>query len=355
MARIFFIHPYPKGTAASQRFRFEQFEEDLLAEGHELIWCPFWDEGTWSNLYASGSFIPKMWSVFKGSLRRLRLLGRINKGDFVFIHREAVPVGPAWFESIVRNILEARVIYDFDDAIWLKNSSSSNKGWTRLKSYRKIKRICGYAEKVIVGNRFLADYARQYNSSVHIIPTVVDADRYHNQLADHKKRPLVIGWTGSHSTLPYLEPLVPVIRELEKKHTFEFQVISDAAPAFDLERMKYVKWNANSEIEQLLQFNVGLMPLSDDDWSRGKCGFKAIQYLSLGIPALISPVGVNSEIVKHNDNGLLCATKEEWREALDSLLSNPSEIERLADKARSSIIGKFTRKGNSANFIHLFT
>ncbi len=355
MSRIFFIHPYPKGTAASQRFRFEQFEEELVAEGHELIWCPFWDEGTWSNLYSSGTFLPKMWSVFKGCLKRLRLLGKINKGDFVFVHREAVPVGPAWFESIVRNIVEAKVIYDFDDAIWLKNTSSSNKGWARLKSYKKIKRICGYAEKVVVGNQFLADYASQFNKHVQIIPTVVDAERYHNRTVDHSKRPLVIGWTGSHSTLPYLEELVPVIKDLQREYEFEFHVISDARPPFEMESMKYVKWDADKEIDQLLQFNIGVMPLKDNDWSRGKCGFKAIQYLSLGIPAVVSPVGVNEHIVTNNENGLLCATENDWRARLADLLVNPNEIERLGAKARSSIIGKFTRKGNSANFIHLFT
>ena len=127
-----------------------------------------------------------------------------------------------------------------------------------------------------------------------------------------------IGWTGSHSTLKYLDEIQPVLHKILQEYpTVEFIVIADRPPSLDVgSSVKFVPWNSETEIKDLLQFDIGIMPLPDDEWAKGKCGFKALQYMALELPAVASPVGVNSKIINHGVNGFLCNTPEEWEEAL---------------------------------------
>jgi glycosyltransferase involved in cell wall biosynthesis len=171
--------------------------------------------------------------------------------------------------------------------------------------------------KVSVGNSFLADYARKYNRNTVIIPTVVNTDTVHGRLQDQSTSKPVIGWTGTFSTLKYLDIILPSLQRLQDKFDFVFIVIANKDPKLPLKNYRFIAWNKETESEDLLKLHIGLMPLYDDDLSRGKCGFKAIQYMALGIPAVVSPVGVNTAIV---DNGLMDlyddpGLKRNWRAA----------------------------------------
>jgi len=353
--KILFVVPYPTGKAPSQRFRFEQYYALLDSKGIHYTIKSFLSDAVWEILYKPGRFHLKTWGIFSGLLKRFTLLFNLKAYDYIFIHREATPIGPAFFEFIAVRILRKKIIYDFDDAIWIPNYSEANSIFSFLKGYKNVKHICRYALKVSCGNEFLCDFARAYNSKVVYNPTTIDTEHYHNQLNNHRQEKPVIGWTGSHSTIRYINEILPVLRKLEKEFDFTFKVISDLKPEIELQSLEYCKWNKHTEIEDLVSFNIGLMPLKDDKWANGKCGFKALQYMALGIPALVSPVGVNTRIVDHGINGFVCSTDEDWEKALRELLSNRERLIEMGKRTRAKIEDYFSVQSNAANFLALFS
>ena len=352
--KILFIVPYPTDKAPSQRFRFEQYYELLNEKGIEYDIKPFLSNEIWDILYLPGRFLKKAFGILGGLFKRFLLLFKLKQYDYIFIHREATPIGPSFFEFFASRWLKKKIIYDFDDAIWIPNYSEANSFFSFLKGYGNVHKICSYAYKISCGNEYLCDYAKQFNTNVVYNPTTIDTNNYHNRGKDQNGEEFVIGWTGSHSTIRYIGEIVPVIAKLEKKYTFTFRVISDFKPEFELESLEYVKWKKESEINDLLGFNIGIMPLVNDKWANGKCGFKALQYMSLGIPALVSPVGVNSRIVDHGLNGFICDTPEEWETAIETLLKNRESLGEMSKQTRKKIIDHYSVKSNSDNFIGLF-
>jgi glycosyltransferase involved in cell wall biosynthesis len=273
----------------------------------------------------------------------------------VFIHREAAPLGPPVFEWVIAKILSRKIIYDFDDAIWLPNVSESNKLFSKIKWYRKVSSVCKWSYKISCGNDFLKEYALQYNRNVVVNPTVVNTEDHYNKIKQHvSSGKTVIGWTGSHSTIRYLKDLLPVLKKLVEENEVEVRIISDARPDLPLKSLKYIRWKKSSEIEDLLSFDIGIMPLPDDDWAKGKCGFKLIQYLSLGIPAVSSPVGVNEKIIDDGINGYLCRTQDEWHGRLVDLISNPEKRNRFGASGRQKIAAHFSAAANSSLFLSTF-
>ena len=355
LMKILFIIPYPPGKAPSQRFRFEQYFPLLESGNISFTVKPFLSEEVWNILYLPGRFSRKACAIIGGLFRRFFLLFSLKQYDYIFIHREATPVGPAFFEFIAARILKKKIIYDFDDAIWIPNFSEANSFFSFLKGYSNVKHICRWAYKISCGNEFLCNYALQYNKNVSYNPTTIDTENYHNIVKDQKAGNFVIGWTGSHSTIRYINEVLPVIKELENKFEFKFMVISDLKPEFELKSLVYHKWKKDSEISDLLNFNVGIMPLKDDRWAKGKCGFKALQYMALGIPAIVSPVGVNTRIVNNGINGFICETPEEWKTALTSVLNDRNELIRLGENTRTKIESEYSVHSNAANFINLFS
>jgi glycosyltransferase involved in cell wall biosynthesis len=352
--KILFIVPYPTDKAPSQRFRFEQYYELLNEKGIDYDIKPFLSNEIWDILYLPGRFLKKAFGILGGLFKRFFLLFKLKQYDYIFIHREATPIGPSFFEYFASRWLKKKIIYDFDDAIWIPNFSEANSFFSFLKGYGNVHKICSYAYKISCGNEYLCDYAKQFNKNVVYNPTTIDTNNYHNRVKDQSGEEFVIGWTGSHSTIRYIGEIVPVLSKLEKKYTFTFRVISDFKPEFELNSLEYVKWKKESEIEDLLGFNIGIMPLINDKWANGKCGFKALQYMSLGIPALVSPVGVNSRIVDHGLNGFICDTPEEWETAIETLLLNRETLGEMSKQTRKKIIDHYSVISNSDNFIELF-
>lgn len=351
---ILFLVPYPPGKAPSQRFRFEQYLHFLTEAGHTYQLESFISEETWAILYKPGHTLTKALGILGGFLRRFLLLFSVPKADFVFIHREASPIGPPIFEWIIAKVLGKRVIYDFDDAIWIPNTSAANSIVAGVKWHHKVGSICRWAYKVSCGNSYLRDYARQFNPNAIVNPTTIDTVHLHNEVKDQRTDQLVIGWTGTHSTMKYLEQVVPVLAQLEQHYNFEFRVISNQEPQLPLRSLGFRPWRKDTEIADLLTFNVGLMPLEDDPWAKGKCAFKALQYMALGVPALVSPVGMNSEVVTEGVDGYICATPEQWYNGLEKLLRDHELRTRFGQAARATIEARFSVLANRDNFLALF-
>ena len=354
MAKILFIAPYPQDGAPSQRFRFEQYFSILREEGHELELASFFTQKQWAKLYLEGKTLSKACIMLVAFARRFLLLFKIRKYDFIFIHREAAMIGPPFFEWFIAKVLRKKFIYDFDDAIWLANYSEANARFQGLKMYGKVRRIIKWADRVTVGNSFLAAYAHQFNSKVEVIPTSIDLAYQHNREGNPHQKPLVIGWTGTHTTGRYLQDLLPVLDELAQSNSFIFRVISNQAPDFNRPYLEFVKWNKSSEIEDLASFNIGVMPLEDSDWARGKCGFKGLQYMALGIPALLSPVGVNTEIIQDGVNGFLCDSQEVWLEKLALLLQDADLRNQIGAEGKATIRNCYSVEANKTKYLNLF-
>tara|TARA_B100001063_G_C16750570_1_gene550070 strand:- start:267 stop:1343 length:1077 start_codon:yes stop_codon:yes gene_type:complete len=350
---IIFVVPYPHGEAPSQRFRFEQYIPLLEQNGYQIHFAPFLDKKTWSKLYKEGSFLKKITGIIRSFVRRLITILTIYKYDFVFIHREASHIGPPIFEFIIAKIFRKKYIYDFDDAIWLANYSESNAKVHRLKAYWKVKYCIKWAGQITVGNTYLSDYAKKINDNVTIIPTTIDTLHYHNINTDYDQQ-IVIGWTGTHSTMRFLDFLVPIIKKLEVRYDFEFRVISNKEPDYDLRSLNFMQWKRETEISDLNQISIGVMPLVHDIWSEGKCGFKCLQYMSLGIPAVVSPVGVNNVIVNHNVNGLLVESEQQWEDALEKLIQDKSERVRIGAAGKDTVTREYSVLAYSQEYLNLF-
>ncbi len=354
MKRILFIVPYPTKSAPSQRFRFEQYFDILGKQGFQIEIAPFWSEAGWSLLYKPNHAIKKVIAIIGGIFRRLILLNKIHRFNMVFIHREALPIGPPIIEYIIARILKKKVIYDFDDAIWLPNTSEQNSIAVHMKFHNKVKYICKWSWKISCGNAFLADYARKHNAQVFINPTTIDTNYHYPAKERASDQSITIGWTGTHSTTKYLKSIVPILRELREKYAFKIMIISNQPPIWDYTDYDFIQWNKEKEIDQLRQFDMGIMPLDDTIWEQGKCGFKALQYMAIGIPAIVSNVGVNEQIIIHGQNGLLCDNPEDWMKNLEKLIISKSEREKIGTAGRKTVIESYSVNANSESFLSLF-
>lgn len=353
---VLFLLPYPLNRAPSQRFRVEEYFSLLEKNGISFETTEFLDIKAWQILYTQGSVLQKAAAVFKGYLKRLNwVLFKSAKFDYVFIHREAAPLGPPIFEWWLAKIKGKKIIYDFDDAIWIPNVTEGNQIARFAKCFWKVKWICKWSYRVSAGNDFLASFAKQYNKNVVLNPTCVDTENKYNVPASQHNNPVVIGWTGSHSTIQFLAVGIPAIKKLEALHQFRFLIICDKRPEFDIKSLEFKPWNKQTEMEDLSQIDIGIMPLKEDAWSEGKCGFKLIQYMALGIPAVASPVGVNKEIIDEGGNGFLCQTDEEWINRLTELLKDHQKRIDFGKKGREKIVKKYSIASNTTNFLSLFS
>jgi len=351
---ILFLTPYPFDTAASQRFRFEQYFDALDEQGIKYYVAPFWEEKAWCILYGKGNYYHKIWYLIKGIVKRWLLLLTCLKYKFVFVHREVYPVGIKLLIFVLAKVLRKKIIYDFDDAIWLSNFADNNKKFGFLKSNGQVPFLCKSAYKVSVGNDYLQEYALQFNKNVVVNPTTIDTVNLHNRISTYDFDNFIIGWTGTHSTLKYINDVLPVLDSLIKKYSFTLVIVSDLPPEIERSYLKYIKWNKESEIDDLLKFNVGIMPLRDDKWAKGKCGFKALQYMSLGIPPMVSSFGVNTQIVDHQNNGWICESREDWYRYLSEMLTSPGNSVEIGKNARETIVKRYSVASNKENFLSLF-
>jgi len=340
--RLAVLAPYPKGVAGGQRFRVEQWLS-LLPEGRiSTEFMSLWDLPAWERLYLPGRIPSKAAATGRALSKRIGQLARATRADVVWLYREAFPLGPAWGETA----LSARVpfIYDFDDAIWLGDTSQENRIARRLKWPSKAAKIVQRSARTSVGNDYLGNWASQFTSNVTIIPTTIDTSRYEPLPPPVTSRETItIGWCGSPTTTRYLEGIAAPLKKVLENPRVELVVIG--ANRFSLDKLpnvRVVPWSP--EAEQLLtaRFDLGVMPMPDDPWTRGKCGFKALLYGSFAIPTVGSPVGVNKKIVVNGKTGFLAATEEEWKEALEQLIGDGRLRKQMGEAARDRVIDGYS-------------
>ncbi len=298
----------------------------------------------------------KVVHLFVGFARCILIPFQTITFDYIFVHRGITPLGPPVVEWILHFLLKKKIVFDYDDAIWIP-SSIDEPFWHRwMKSYWKVGFLIRWSYRVSCGNHYLMEYALRYNPHSFYNPTTVNTtDRHTPARFVPKSSPLItLGWTGTHTTLPHLEGLRQVLVRLESDLPVRLLVICNGRPDLALSRMEYRRWSEASEIEDLLEFDIGLMPLPHNEWTEGKCGLKLIQYLSLEIPAVASSVGVNSRVVDNGISGFLCSSDDDWYERVKQLSLDEGLRKRMGQEGRKKIVNHFSTESNSANFLGLF-
>lgn len=356
--KILFFVPYPLQEAPSQRFRFEQYFLSLNKRNIEYKVYPFFNTQAWHMLYSNGNTVKKALYLLIGFHKRFFQVFHTLTVEYVFVHREMTPIGPPILEWVIAKWFKKKIIFDFDDAIWLTDRAEEGSVLSFLKWRRKVNNICSWSYKVSCGNHYLRDHALRFNPASFYNPSTIDSAGRHNPTlytSIKSGREIVIGWTGSHSTLKYLAALLPVLEQLQNQFSFvSVLVIADQPPNISLEKLTFIKWNLETEIEDLLKIDIGIMPLPDDEWAKGKCGFKALQYMSLEIPAVISPVGVNTYIINHGVNGYLASTEQDWFNYLSALISDEALRNKMGKLGREKVIKNYSVSSNTSNFLSLF-
>jgi glycosyltransferase involved in cell wall biosynthesis len=337
--KVLAVVPALHNTSPGQRFRLEQWEPILNDRGIEVEYAPFETPELRQVLYGRGNSFKKIAAVLHGLDRRRKELARLTDFDLIYVFREAALLGPAWFERRVA-ASPVPMIFDFDDAVFVAYRSPSNGYLSYLKFPGKTGTIISRSAHVMAGNAYLAEYSRRFNEKVTIVPTTIDTGKYLPSDRNENEVP-VIGWSGSYSTVQHLDTIRRSLRDLAKRHRFKLRVIGTPEYMIDGVETEALPWRAETEVEDLQEIDIGIMPLPEDQWSKGKCGLKALQYMALGIPTVCSPVGVNTEIITDGVNGLI-ASEEEWIEKLSRLIIDNDLRKRLGGAGRATVVDRFS-------------
>jgi glycosyltransferase involved in cell wall biosynthesis len=349
--KLLVLSPNPS-SAASTRFRLEQFFPSLRAAGIEPVLRPFLDEDGFGVLYRRGATVDKLAAAARALAGRVADLLRAAGARGVLVHREAALVGPPILEWLLARVERRRLIFDLDDAVWVPYASPTYGALLSrlLKSPDKTRFTMAAAARVIAGNRYVADYARALNPRVDVVPTVVDTDEF--TPAPQKNSTPVLGWIGTHSSLQYLRALVPALQKLAQRRKFIVRVVGATleAPGVTVDN---VAWSQAREVADFQSLDVGLYPLVEDPWSLGKSGFKAVQYMACAVPVVASPVGVTSEMIRDGENGFLARSDDEWIARLDQLLDDAALRRRIGDAGRADAVARWSLQAHAPRFVRI--
>lgn len=354
MPSILFVASHRAGRSPNQRFRFEQYLAHLEANGFRCELSHLVEASDDSFLYKPGHLLDKLRFVRRCVAKRRRDAARMKDFDIVFICREALMTRSTHFERAFRKG-GARIIYDFDDSIWLTNVSDANRKWSWVKDPSKTSKLISIADRVFAGNDYLAEYARGFNKNVVVVPTTIDTDEYHPR-SSRAEGPIVIGWSGSITTIQHFQYAIPALKAVRERYgnRVVFRVVGDGSYRVPELGITGLPWRKDTELDDLRAMDIGIMPLPDDEWARGKCGLKGLQYMALGIPTIMSPVGVNSSIITDGSNGFLAQGTEEWVSKLGRLIDDADLRRRMGTEARRSVEEQWSKRAWQDRYLQHF-
>jgi len=349
--RVLVLVPYPLNTAPSQRFRLEQWAPLLRSQGIELEFSAFFDAPALRHLHSPGRLLHKTRAVLAGLSRRRRDLRRAAEFDAIVIHRTAWLVAPTTVE-LAYSGRGVPVIFDFDDAVYLAHGSGANRLFDWLKFPAKISALCRTSRAVSAGSAYLADWARQHTDRASVVPTSIDLERY--ALREPLSRPrLAVGWTGSATSLTHLEASAPMLRRFLAARDVELRVVSNRRPCIPGVPAAWRPWTPATEVEEIRAFDIGIKPLPDDEWSRGKCPMKELQYMALGLPVVCSAVGGSREAVQHGESGFLVTSEDAWIDALSRLADSAELRRRMGLAGRRIVERRYSSSAAAERFAEL--
>ncbi|MGI9065143.1 MAG: glycosyltransferase family 4 protein [Pyrinomonadaceae bacterium] len=335
---------YPVQAAAT-RYRLVQFTGALSERGITLSILPFLDAKLFESLYKRNALPRTALGLLGAGLLRLKDVLAARRADVVLIQREAMIFGPPVIEWLCTQLNGRPMVLDLDDATYVPYTSPTfgrlGKG---LKWFSKTDDLIDWATLVTCGNRAIAEYVASKGGEPRVIPTVVDTDIFHPVPRSPEPRRVVLGWVGTHSTFPYLESIFPVLEEIARTREFRLKIVGAGGRNINIPgvQVENLGWRLDREVEDFQSFDIGLYPIDAslyaEKWAAGKSGFKAIQYMAVGIPYVTTPVGATKEIGEVGKTHFCALTAEEWSQALSTLIAHGELREKMGTAGRQHVI-----------------
>ncbi|MEA1071025.1 glycosyltransferase family 4 protein [Sphingomonas sp. LY160] len=337
--------------AASTRQRVLQYLPSLADAGIHVDYRPLLGDDYVRSL-ATGEGAAKG-PIARSYLRRFRQLIEARQYDVLWVYAELFPLLPSAFEKLI--FATGRpVVYDMDDAFFEAFAHHPSRARRRLLT-GKLDGLMAGAAACCCGNEYLRSYASQFCNNSILLPTVVDTSLYVPAPRDDSQ-PLTIGWIGSPSTWPMVRPLLPLLKDLVERHSVRVRVVGAGAGAsadgFDV--LDFVQWSEEREIADVQSMDIGIMPLIDGPFERGKSGYKLIQYMACGLPVVGSPVGVNSSIVREGINGFLATDLSQWRAALERLIADADLRQGMGRVGRDIAVEEYSLASQAPRLVDVF-
>ena len=350
---ILIVCPYPENAVPGQRLKYEQYFEYLRGKGYRISVSPFFEPCFFKILYTPGSYTKKIIGTLWGYAKRAIQILRLPFYDGIYICLYVTPFGDSFFERLYR-LLSRKMIYDIDDLVFMGRTSKYNSLVARLRGPGKYFYLMKAADHVITCTPYLDSTVRKYNSKTTDISSTVNTDKYvpiESYANDHR---LILGWSGSHSNVPYLRLLEPVLRRLREQYDFKLLVIGTSG--FDIEGIdvEAIPWNESTEVRDLRRIDIGLYPLPNEEWVLGKSGLKALQYMALGIPTLATAIGTNFRVMENNVSGFLVQSDDEWLTQLGNLLREPDLRRRIGKSGRDRVQKYYSVRANAPVYLGIF-
>jgi glycosyltransferase involved in cell wall biosynthesis len=345
--KVMAVASYPVEAAAT-RFRVQQFIAPLAQRGIEVSLFSFFDAQAFAQFYRRGSWPSTVLSLIKATAGRLLDLWQARHAEVVFVQREAMVFGPPWFEWIVVKLMKRPMALDLDDATYVSYTSPTYGRLGRLLKWAgKTDDLIRWAEVVICGNNAIAEYVTRKGGRAEIIPTVVNPEIFRPVARPAGDSPVVLGWIGTHSTFPYLQTIFPVLSKLAAHHDIRVKVVGAAGDSIEIPGVKVEcsPWRLDREVADFQSLDIGLYPIDEsiyEGWASGKSGFKAIQYMAVGIPYIATPVGGSGEIGEPGVTHFTARTAAEWHSALEQLISNPELRRTMGAAGRRHVTANYS-------------
>jgi glycosyltransferase involved in cell wall biosynthesis len=352
--RILFLTRYPL-EGASSRYRVYQYVPHLRALGAEVTVSSFMTPAMYRLSFSPGRSLRKIVLTLMATLRRLAMLAGHRRYDVIYMQRELFPFGPPLIERWLKK-RGARLVFDLDDALFIHKPSRYNPIATWLRAPDKTYDIFALSDLVMAGNDHLRDVARQHAPRAETFEVAEDTARIQMRPPHSNENGVVIGWLGSKTTVKYIRFIEPALREVAARFPFvRFQIMGGGE--FDLPGLpvEHLEWSLDGELEALRTFDIGIMPLPLEDWSKGKSGGKARTYMAAGIAAVCSRIGYNIELIRDGETGFLALTHEDWVEALSKLVASPKLRQKVGEAARADVIARFPVDGQARVMLDLLT
>ena len=347
---------YPVEAAAT-RYRLQQFVEPFLKRGIVMTVSPFLNSQQFADFYQRQALLSTTLNLTKSVLARLATGVAARNADVIVVQREAMMFGPPLVEWIAARVFKKPMVLDLDDATYIPYTSPTYGQLGRiLKWFRKTDDLIRWSGIVTCGNRAIAEYAQSKGAATCVIPTVVDTDIFVPAVRASSDV-VVLGWIGTHSTFPYLKGIFPVLQELAKTYSFKLKIIGAGQPSVNIPgvQVENREWKLDREVKDFQSLDIGLYPIDPtlyaNDWAAGKSGFKAIQYMAVGIPFVASPVGAVAEIGEAGATHLTATSPEEWMVALKLLLEDVETRKKMGAAGRQHVTQHYSLSDQAEKLI----
>jgi glycosyltransferase involved in cell wall biosynthesis len=351
--KVLFLTRYPV-EGASSRYRVFQYLSHLEAMGVDCTVQSFMDSAMYRLSLTPGRTLAKALATVRAVWQRLATILRWRSFDIVYMQRELFPFGPPWMERWLKR-KGAVLFYDYDDALFIKKASRYSPFATALRRPDKTVDLFSLVDRVVAGNDWLRDVAGEHGGHAVTVEVAEDTTRIPMHAPHTNERPVTIGWLGSPSTVKYLNLIAAVLKEVARRYPdVRFEVVGGGDFAMEGVPWHLSSWSLEGELEALGRFDIGLMPLPMEEWSRGKSGGKARTYMAAGVVPVCAAVGYNLSLIRQGETGFLCDTADEWRETICRLIEDAGLRQRIAGAARADVERRFAPASKAAELKELF-